>query len=123
MAELGVISKKQLSSPGLKLLQLNKVVFLLERVKEAGGGGCSKDGGSSQVQTTSPDLCQMFHPSSLLSPRDCKETLTSLELNFRVFWKLSTLAVAGKMLSLSFEPTATILQPDTVGERAQEAER
>lgn len=58
---------------------------------------------------------QMFHPSSVFSPRGCEGTLTSLELNFRVFWKLSTLAVAGRMLSLSFEPTATILQPDTVG--------
>lgn len=108
-AEPGVMSKKQLSSPGLKPLPLTKVVFLLGRVREA--KGVFQDGGSFQVQTTPPDPPDV----SPLLPRGCEGTLTSLELNFRVFWKLSTLAVAGRMLSLSFEPTATILQPDTIG--------
>lgn len=120
MAEPGARPQKQRSSPGLKPLQHTKVVCLLGRVR--GAPGVSPDGGSFQVQTTPPDPCQIFHPFSLSSPRGCEGTLTSLELNFRIFWKFSTFAVAGRMLSLSFEPTATILQPDTIGKEHKKPE-
>lgn len=53
VAEPGVIPKKQLSSPGLKPLQLTKVVFLLGRVREA--QDVFQEGGSFQIQTTPPD--------------------------------------------------------------------